>query len=245
MPNWVRTIVNIHGDKKELEALKKYVGSEESVFSFNKIIPMPEELNMVCGGLRDEYVKYYIDSLSKDEASRLVLRLKNKKCFFYGNYYNRLLGKTREIDECMIERLEKGIKEYPNVKDQSIAGIGKQYIDNILKYGTDTWYDWCCDNWGTKWDACEATLNESEKGSLTYEFETAWSFADRPLRRLLEVFPTISIDGLFADEDLGNNCGSFDTTDHMLFVEYENTLELACDVWGYDIDEIRAEYNAG
>lgn len=31
----------------------------------------------------------------------------------------------------------------------------KQSKELIKKYGYDNWYDWCLNNWGTKWDLCE------------------------------------------------------------------------------------------
>lgn len=40
----------------------------------------------------------------------------------------------------------------------------------VEKYGHDNWYDWCVDNWGTKWD-CEV-YHADEKG---IGFSTAWS----------------------------------------------------------------------
>lgn len=38
------------------------------------------------------------------------------------------------------------------------------------------WYDWCCTNWGTKWDICN--LNEAEiddPNEIELFFDTAWS----------------------------------------------------------------------
>lgn len=48
------------------------------------------------------------------------------------------------------------------------------------KYGTDNWYDWSCENWGTKWNACQVELDESIDDELCYRFDTAWD-APRPL----------------------------------------------------------------
>ena len=42
------------------------------------------------------------------------------------------------------------------------------------KYGADNWYDWCNDNWTSKWDACDVYLDDDEPDYLTYRFDTPW-----------------------------------------------------------------------
>lgn len=42
-----------------------------------------------------------------------------------------------------------------------------------LRFGADNWYDWCCTNWGTKWDAGQAVINPYNSG-ITITFDTAW-----------------------------------------------------------------------
>ena len=47
---------------------------------------------------------------------------------------------------------------------------------NRAKYGYTNWYDWCVNEWGTKWDVGSegsATLNKD--GSLTASFDSAWA----------------------------------------------------------------------
>ena len=69
------------------------------------------------------------------------------------------------------EQLEKNktanFKSYPLTEKMQ-----KQLID---KYGYDNWYDWCCDNWGTKWDAYDCYVSESLKDYCSISFDTAWS----------------------------------------------------------------------
>jgi hypothetical protein len=39
----------------------------------------------------------------------------------------------------------------------------------------DNWYDWCCTNWGTKWDITSAFVGDDvEEDSITFSFDTAW-----------------------------------------------------------------------
>jgi hypothetical protein len=41
------------------------------------------------------------------------------------------------------------------------------------KFGHNNWYDWSVLNWGTKWNAVDASLNEEDE-KLEYYFQTAW-----------------------------------------------------------------------
>ncbi len=41
------------------------------------------------------------------------------------------------------------------------------------KFGDNNWYDWSILNWGTKWNAVDASLNEEDE-KLEYYFQTAW-----------------------------------------------------------------------
>ena len=45
---------------------------------------------------------------------------------------------------------------------------------------TNNWYDWSCDNWGTKWPACNAEITEKTDTEIHYQFDTAWD-APRPI----------------------------------------------------------------
>lgn len=50
MPNWVLNKVCFYGKKDKRDELKAFVTSEDNKFDFNKIIPMPENLNLESGG---------------------------------------------------------------------------------------------------------------------------------------------------------------------------------------------------
>tara|TARA_R100000742_G_C4228410_1_gene50534 strand:+ start:215 stop:700 length:486 start_codon:yes stop_codon:yes gene_type:complete len=43
------------------------------------------------------------------------------------------------------------------------------------KYGSDNWYDWSCENWGTKWNAYDVDVESHEDTTLYIDFCTAWS----------------------------------------------------------------------
>jgi hypothetical protein len=60
--------------------------------------------------------------------------------------------------------------------DEQKALLLKQAA-NELKYGVPTWYEWCINNWGTKWDVgsehFEPTYTEGDT-SITVSFDSAW-----------------------------------------------------------------------
>lgn len=45
---------------------------------------------------------------------------------------------------------------------------------NLDTYGYKNWYEYCVGEWGTKWDASEATY-DLEDNKVTIYFDTAWS----------------------------------------------------------------------
>lgn len=85
--------------------------------------------------------------------------------------------------------------------------------DYILRFGADNWYDWAHNNWGTKWGAYSARLddptNPDEHGNIIQfiYFETAWSCGAVAIQKLSESFPHVKFRLTFADEDCGYNVG--------------------------------------
>lgn len=56
-------------------------------------------------------------------------------------------------------------------------------------YGKNNWYDWSCENWGTKWNSCDTELH----GNF-YTFWTAWSPCSPVIEKLAEMFPDAVFD---------------------------------------------------
>lgn len=103
------------------------------------------------------------------------------------------------------------------------------------KYGKENcWYDWCCKNWGTKWNACSATTYGN-----VIEFETAWCGVPELMQKLAMIFPNIEFEYMYADEDIGNNAGHFDfkdtdVNDYSIENCSKEAYELAFDLWGLE-----------
>ena len=131
-------------------------------------------------------------------------------------------GPTEKVKQCTLDIASDGEhisfeKIHPRPKD-----IG------------DGWYDWCVENWGTKWDVSETF--EDENGYIC--FDTAWSTPIELICKLSERYTDLTFEISFADEDLGSNCGLylFKNGTEIDFTSYG--LEEACQVWGYDYEEM-------
>ena len=63
----------------------------------------------------------------------------------------------------------------------------------------DRWYMWCVNNWGTKWDACDKSIDYEDSEILALTFNTAWSPPEGIVERLREKYPELSFQ-CFYDE---------------------------------------------
>lgn len=83
MPNYIRNRITIKGNEKQV---LDFVKGDESVFDFNKIIPMPKELDIAETSLGDDGAKYLLlkassSFMSKREIDELEKRLKERNQF--------------------------------------------------------------------------------------------------------------------------------------------------------------------
>lgn len=62
---------------------------------------------------------------------------------------------------------------------------------NEKKYGSKNWYDWCCDNWGTKWGDYETHLESSGRNGARFTFDTAWCPGSKGLEKISSLHPEL------------------------------------------------------
>lgn len=142
----------------------------------------------------------------------------------------------RKADAEGKKEIENKVKQCVD-KGESVSEKMQQYADNITKYGFPTWYGWCIENWGTKWDACKADIDHYN-GHIILNFDTAWSTPMKVFIALSKQYPTINIYASFADEDLGWNCGEYEIKGGMVTSEKVGDFDFACEVWGYSKDDL-------
>ena len=180
----------------------------EKYLDFNKLIEMPPSLDMVEGSIKDisinETMKYLINRISGNGRDR----------------YDMVMGPYRKMDGMINLSTSMLANEdtnrisyiYPNrscfeapenISYEQLLEIGMVYLRNIMKYGYATWYGWCCDNWGTKWNAYDFTqLNDD-----CIEFNTAWNIPEEIYIALSEAYPynEITVDWIDEGGEEGRN----------------------------------------
>ena len=181
MANYVRNVLEVTGNKRVLDFFD-FVQNEKGDFDFNKIIPMPESLNMTSGTSEIRAVWYFCQKNNAQIPPYL------------GGYYEKSI-------EDFESKLKPGEAELL-LKD------GEKYMNNHAKYGYTSWYFWCSKNWGTKWNACESKSEKLSRPALgkflsVWTFDTAWEAPEPIFKELARKFPDLEFKMVSANEDFG------------------------------------------
>lgn len=231
MPNHVHNILTVLGaTADECKKILKSVQNDEEgggSISFQKIIPMPESLNITSGS-------------ETDNSLELLLTMKNPDTPNYGlsKIEKKVFKATVErLNESRLfikynDHLEPGVVEQLLENGVTVAD-GEKALKNLFEYGAKDWYDWRIKNWSTKWNAYDFG-NEH----LDYVvFNTAWSAPIKVIAELSKQYPKQKFELVYVDEDLGNNCGNVMFQNGKIIEEdypaegSDEAIEFAKDMW--------------
>lgn len=160
MPNWMSNDLTIICDSKEsAEKYFELFKGEGRDLDFEKIIPRPECLNIEAGSSGERGL-YYLYANASEKDKKIIDDAYRSCNPFHGHIY-------------------EDYKDEDPVKYKECENNGIAYLDNFKETGYCEWYNWNCDNWGTKWNSVDtsATLDGNE---INYIFDTAWS-VPRPI----------------------------------------------------------------
>ena len=111
-----------------------------------------------------------------------------------------------------------------------------QYAENKAKFGVTNWYDWCIDNWGTKWspriEEWEIIEHFDGGAGIYAYYETAWSPADGLIREVSRQFPTLLFTVSSDEEGRSFSCV-------MAFSNGEIVAEAGCEL---DANKVPEEF---
>ena len=240
MPNNVTNEITFYGKPEDIQhvraLIKGHDGDEEcrSAIDFDRLIPMPESLNIEAGSTTRDAISLYLTMSNPDMPyhDRKTIDCKRLKAILTqlseGVTFTSTCRATLSEDEI------KQISTYKSVDD--LMKLGETAVDNLMKYGAVSWYEWRWAHWGTKWNAYEQVDSDGD----TIQFDTAWSMPEPILRKLAEICNehNVQFNGQWINEDWRNDSGAFVMSDGSLMVYRDMTEEDArerCkDLWNYD-----------
>ncbi len=180
-------------------------GDVRGSFDFNKLISMPEDLNLTEGSITDHSISAFLSHLKDEIQAHPDLPGKVEDIKRYLSAAAQVKKQSFFTAYDYMPASEIAAKaEIHKMSTADFLELGKKYLDNQLTYGYPTWYRFCSAKWGTKWNTEEGCLLDDD-GKL--RFDTAWSAPIPVLKALSEKFPTVSFHHAWADEDIGYNVG--------------------------------------
>lgn len=173
MPNHCTNEIAVSGSPADLEAFRSlcdggtYEDGEPRPMSFQRVLPMPEAVRAT--GSLDGLVSL---------ADRGV--------------------PAAEIPDAELDRYV-GEPSGHWVRFPDRDAVRERYatlLENRRLHGEAGWYGWANANWGTKWDAYDASPlgGSPEEGTLLYRFDTAWAPPVPVLLELSRRFPAVEMD---------------------------------------------------
>lgn len=224
MPNYVINKLHLSGEQSTIDKLLESIKGENTAIEFNKILPMPESLNIDSGSRTNEGLKAYKDFI---------------------DVYTMMGTEKRDLLNIPKEKEEIFLKNRTDI-DRETWDLGRTAFQNEQKYGAKDWYDWRIRHWQSKWDAVDSYLAENN----TIEFKTAWSRVMPVIQKLAENYSDIKFEYCWADEDIGVNVGTAEFENgelvHDKFFEPQSkeAYEFAAEMWGYDdLEEVGLVFN--
>lgn len=181
MPNWVTNYLTIKIKDIDL------VADKDGNVDFNRLIPMPMELeNTISGGDIEDCMAYqYLNTHTKKEFVESKYFRKNyaklTKSMEKNKMLSKLLSRIRENPKCFES-------EFYNKSDYNHTpeSVGQYYLDLEQKYGYINWYDWSIANWGCKWNASSCDEIHTTEDTVCFMFSTPWGTPNVWLEKLAE-----------------------------------------------------------
>jgi len=155
-------------------------------------------------------------STRKCDLERLKNKVCEKDCVFSFNKiapYPKYFNNISKLSEMRIKRqnkeaIKRGYKSFDDMPDSE----EKNEIEKRFPYITDGFnnggYEWCCENWGTKWNVRDIIFDSEIKKEVNkyvwrVSFDTAWSPPIPIFHKIAEKFPNISFSASYMEESIG------------------------------------------
>lgn len=191
---------------------------------FNKLAPMPPELNIESGSRTREGLKLYQQFMRENI---------------------QIIENTPRRDEqiaALFRNLDLWLKK--DGIDPEVWKLGEKAYRNIREYGSPTWYEWHRLHWGSKWNAYYCVPLDKTAGTM--EFQTADNAVPKIAALLSGRFPAETVTYGWFGLDLTQGLGRmvFRGGKAVSIDVPQDELSLACamssGVWRFGVKEEQA-----
>lgn len=198
MPNHCSNKLVVRGSVSVIDLMIEKVRGSDSAFDFEKIVPMPESLNIESGSTTD-YALAIIEYYDGDSSAL-------KKVLEYPWVKSMNIVKLDDLANHLIK----------TEKANMINGLKAKH--NMKTYGHKDWYDWKVHHWGTKWNAYDGDKEWSPFGQGKFiRFVTAWGPPVPVIEKLSKEFPSLAFDLRYSVEGEG--------TEECIYIESGKAME--------------------
>ncbi len=213
MANWVRNHLIIHGDKA-VELLKSLLSELQEEkgkmeFDFNKIRPMPDELNIQASPVAKNSARLFLNSMDEycDEQIKYGKLFKQA---YKGDYFTLIGDEAKTLMKETMSCHDLEAEGHPLLfkNPDEVFDYGKRVLDNFAQYGAVDWYDWRRNNWGTKWNTTNTEI--PAEGVAEVYFDTAWSPVVALMQELSKQNPDCKFEYEYAEEQAAFMTGKFE-----------------------------------
>ena len=153
--------------------------------------------------VRLPYEEANTEKVNKDEGIKALKRFQK-----FATTENSILDADKFIPYPQeFKDLDKKAAEYME-KLKTLPGEIRKGMPPWIKDGFNSGgYQWCTENWGTKWGICNAALENTdfEYGEFEYIFDTAWAPPKPIIKKMSEMFPLLVFTLKYFESGMGFN----------------------------------------
>ena len=197
MPNWCYNNLYVCGPT--INEVLNAIAGENGALDFEKIIPMPEAIRNTESGTKSEVAL----ACAKDDMS---------------DWKDMPWVKNGEVTTT------HQLAAHCKINYEEAIAYGKQLLQNLQAYGATTWYDWCRNNWGCKWNTRDSAVVQHLETSAQLRFVTPWGPPMPVIRALALKFREHSFKLEYAEYEYGF-AGIFEVKDEEIIQDTFETFK--------------------
>ena len=142
MPNYVTNIIKIAATGQAFEDVLAFIRRDRDVrgsFDFNKVIPMPEGLNLTEGSITDASTSAFLSRLKNNFAEGSDQPMSQEDITKYLAAAAQLkLGSHFVSYDYIDEPKLKAEAEKYDMSEDAFIELGKKYLDDYIQHGART-----------------------------------------------------------------------------------------------------------